>query len=248
MDHHKLFSDKADLYKSSRPVYPAEIFNYLASLCSSTHLAWDSACGNGQAAVGLIEKFDKVYATDVSEEQIANAKPHPRISYEVSPSEKTRLENASCDLVCVAQALHWFNYELFWPEVQRVLKPGGVFTAFGYNWPSVNKEIDAAIKASVFDVVEPYWAANNKLLWNHYRDLVIPFEKLESPKFTMETRWNLDEFFNFIHTFSATRRCMDVMGDEFFQKGYAAVGKLWGDANQKKPVDLDFVFYAGRKD
>jgi len=246
MHHHKLFNDKAELYESARPVYPKAIYKYLASLCPSTQLAWDSACGNGQAAVGLIEVFDRVYATDISKEQIANAKRHPNITYEIAPSEKTQLRDASCDLVCVAQALHWFDYSSFWPEVQRVLKPGGIFSAWGYNWPSVENKINVAIKESVYNVIEPYWAAQNKLLWNHYRDVKIPFNKIENPKFTMEIQWNLDELFNFIHTFSATRRCMDDIGDKFFQDAYVIIGALWGDANLKKTVDLDFVFYVGK--
>ncbi len=247
MHHHKFFSDKAKLYESSRPVYPQEIYAYLASLCSATGLAWDSACGNGQAAIGLVKEFERVYATDISNEQIENAKLHPKISYEVSPSEKVKLENESCDLVCVTQALHWFNYDLFWPEVQRVLKPEGVFSAFGYNWPSVNTEIDAAIERLVYQTIAPFWAPQNKLLWNHYRDLTIPFEKIESPSFAMRVNWNLDEYFNFLHTFSATRRCMEAMGNKFFQTAYEAVDVLWGNAEQRKSVNLEFVFYAGCK-
>ena len=247
MHHHKFFSDKAKLYESSRPVYPQEIYAYLASLCSATGLAWDSACGNGQAAIGLVKEFERVYATDISNEQIENTKLHPQISYEVSPSEKVKLENESCDLVCVAQALHWFNYELFWPEVQRALKPGGIFSVFGYNWPSVNIEIDATVERMVYKTIESFWAPQNKLLWNHYRDLGIPFEKIDSPAFTMSMNLDLDEYFNFLHTFSATRRCMEAMGDEFFQQAYAAVSVLWGLPEQRKTISLEFVFYAGRK-
>lgn len=216
-------------------------------MCPSLTLAWDSACGNGQAAVGLAKEFCEVYATDVSTEQIANAKQHPQITYAVAPSEKVNLKDASCDLVCVAQALHWFNYDLFWPEVNRVLKPGGIFAAFGYNWPSINKKVDAAISTLFLKVIEPYWAPQNKLLWSHYRDLEIPFEKIESPEFSMQVNWNLNEFFNFLHTFSATRRCMDATGTAFFDNAYAHVATIWGNPEARKTVDLEFVFYAGRK-
>jgi ubiquinone/menaquinone biosynthesis C-methylase UbiE len=245
--HHRLFNDKAELYESSRPTYPKEIYKFVASLCPSTTLAWDSACGNGQAAIGLVEEFSKVYATDVSKEQIENAKQHSQITYVVAPSEKTTLENESCDLVCVAQALHWFNYELFWPEVNRVLKPEGIFVTFGYNWPSINEKIDAAISIYFMKIIEPYWAQQNKLIWNHYRDLEIPFEKIESPNFLMQINWNLNEFFNFLHTFSATRRCMDAIGTDFFDYAYEQVAGIWGSSEDRKAVNLDFVFYAGRK-
>ncbi len=247
MHHHKLFNDKSELYESSRPIYPQEIYHYLANLCPSNDLAWDSACGNGQAAIGLIKEFDRVHATDVSKEQISNAKLHLNIMYEVSSSEKVNLKNESCDLVCVAQALHWFDYKLFWPEAQRVLKPNGIFCAFGYNWASVSMEIDRAIENSLMKIIEPFWAPQNKLLWNHYSDITIPFDKIESPDFKMEVNWDLNEYFNYLHTFSATRRCIDSIGDEFFNKAYEEVGYLWGSAGKSKNINLDFVFYAGRK-
>jgi len=211
----------------------------LADLCPEKNLAWDSACGNGQAAIGLAEEFNKVYATDISNEQIANSKYHSKIDYVVSSSEKTLLENESCDLVSVAQALHWFDYDLFWPEVNRVLKPQGIFTTFGYTWPSINNKIDELVSTSFLKVIEPYWAPQNALLLNHYRG--------DSPNFIMQENWNLNDFFNFLHTFSATRRCMDAIGIRFFDDAYENVVKIWGDREEKKTVSFEFVFYAGRK-
>lgn len=38
----------------------------------------------------------------------------------------------SVDLVTTAQALPWLNLDLFYKEVRRVLKPNGVFAAYGY--------------------------------------------------------------------------------------------------------------------
>jgi SAM-dependent methyltransferase len=247
LHHHKLFNDKAELYESSRPVYPQEIYKHLASLCPSNNLVWDSACGNGQAAIGLAKEFNNVYATDISKEQIKNAKLHHKINYEISASEKVDLKNESCDLVSVAQALHWFNFELFWPEVQRVLKPEGIFSAYGYNWPSINNEIDRVIDNSIMSTIKPFWAPQNKLIWNHYRDFEIPFERIDCPKFTMIMSWNLNEYFNFLHTWSAIRRCMDSIGNDFFLKAYEHVCNLWGKPERKKAITLDFVFYAGRK-
>ena len=248
LHHHKLFSDKSDLYASSRSEYPQEVFGYLASICPATHLAWDSACGNGQAAVGLKKEFDRIHATDVSEEQISNAKTHPGISYATVESENTALESDSCDLICVAQALHWFDYDRFWPEARRILKPGGIFSAIGYNWPSISEAIDFEIKKHVLDIIEPYWAPQNKLIWNHYRDLNIPFAKQETPKFTMSVDWDLDELFGLMHTFSATRRCMDAIGEHFLDAAYSIVADIWGAPDLKRHVDLDFVFYVGKNE
>lgn len=245
MKHHQFFNDKSALYESARPVYPPQLYQYLSEVCQSTDQAWDCACGNGQAAESLATLFDKVVATDVSEQQIKNAKVIDGVEFLVSPSEKTAFPDDTFDLVCVAQALHWFDFDAYWPEVKRVLKPDGVFAAWGYTWPSISVEIDAMVQAHILDVIEPYWAPQNKLLWDHYRAIDFPFKRLDAPEFTMAMDWDLNAFFNFIHTFSATRRCMEKEGVSFFEEAFEAIEKVWGDIDQRKKVNLDFTFYAG---
>src|SRR5438094_3844583 len=103
------FSGHAADYAKFRPNYPSKLFDYLASISPERELAWDCATGNGQAAVGLAERFAKVIATDASAQQIESAQPYPRISYWVAPAEASRIDPDSVDLILVAQALHWFD-------------------------------------------------------------------------------------------------------------------------------------------
>ncbi len=246
MEHHSLFSDKSKLYESARPLYPESLYQYLSDLCASKDKAWDCACGNGQAAENLAKIFDTVVATDISEQQIKNAKTLDNVEFFVSSAENTPFLENSFDLICVAQALHWFDLKSFWQEVKRVLKPGGIFSAWGYTWPSISPELDAIFRERVLDVIEPYWAPQNSLLWNHYKEISFPFNEIKSPNFMMQVNWNLKEFFDFIHTFSATRRCMDKMGKIFFEVAFNAMAKQWVEVEQKRVINLDFVFYAGK--
>ena len=68
------FSKQSDLYVKFRPSYPQEVFDFILSLVSARHLAWDVGTGNGQIAEVLSTYFDQVIATDISEKQISNAK------------------------------------------------------------------------------------------------------------------------------------------------------------------------------
>ena len=88
MEFNDYFSTQAEEYAKYRPEYPAELFEYLASLVNEHNTAWDSATGSGQAAQGLVNYFDKVIATDASESQIMHAHPHDKIEYRIAPSEK----------------------------------------------------------------------------------------------------------------------------------------------------------------
>lgn len=144
-------------------------------LCKNKNHAWDSACGNGQAAVHLAKYFQHVSATDVSENQIINAIIAPNVSYGFGSSEKTNFPDSSFDLILVAQALHWFKFDQFWPEADRVLKPGGIFAACGYCWFKISPDIDQQIQTLLLTPIAPFWAEQNKILWNHYQDVEIPF-------------------------------------------------------------------------
>ena len=103
------FSQKSQSYAQYRPEHPKELYAYLASITPDTSMAWDCGTGSGQAAVGLAEYFDSVYATDASAAQISAASPHDKVEYHVEPAEEVSLPDTSVDLVTVAVAIHWFR-------------------------------------------------------------------------------------------------------------------------------------------
>ena len=55
-----------------------------------------------------------------------------------------------------AQAWHWFDHSRFNRELLRVLRPGGVFAAWGYGWFSIDAQIDAAIDEEYLRPIGPY--------------------------------------------------------------------------------------------
>ncbi|MDA3809941.1 MAG: class I SAM-dependent methyltransferase [Spirochaetaceae bacterium] len=142
MENSTLFEDKSDLYASARHLYPPELFKYISTIVRGNKNAWDCATGSGQAAVGLSPFFDRVEATDISNNQISNAFDRKNIKYSVQPAEETNFKNQQFDLVNVAQALHWFDFSTFWNEVQRVLKPNGLFITYSYSWSTISEKID----------------------------------------------------------------------------------------------------------
>jgi ubiquinone/menaquinone biosynthesis C-methylase UbiE len=107
------FSTQSGQYAQYRPTYPDELFAYLVSIAPTNLLAWDCGTGNGQAAIGLARHFERIFATDASADQIANAHPHARVEYHVVDAEGVGLETENVDLVTVAQAVHWFDFDKF---------------------------------------------------------------------------------------------------------------------------------------
>ncbi|WP_033963912.1 class I SAM-dependent methyltransferase, partial [Pseudomonas aeruginosa] len=137
METRRLFDQGSAAYASARPRYPDALYRHLAGLCGQRRRAWDCATGTGQAALGLAQYFGEVLASDTSTQQIEHAVVHPGIRYSVQDAEATDYPDAAFDLVCVAQAWHWFDHSRFNRELLRVLRPGGVFAAWGYGWFSI---------------------------------------------------------------------------------------------------------------
>lgn len=116
------FSSHSSFYSEFRPGYPKDLFYYLKNLSPHGKTVWDCGTGTGQAAVPLGELFEKVIASDPSENQIVNAEPHQNVEYRVCKAENSTLGNHEVDLITVAQAFHWFDFNPFYKEVIRVGK------------------------------------------------------------------------------------------------------------------------------
>src|ERR1700680_4815740 len=127
------FSKQSDLYSKFRPGYPKKLFDFLLPLVPDKKSAWDCGTGNGQIAVKLSQYFNEVYATDLSAAQIDNAVKKKNIFYFVENAEETSLPDNTFDLITVAQAIHWFDFKIFYRQVDRTLRQGGIIAMIGYD-------------------------------------------------------------------------------------------------------------------
>jgi SAM-dependent methyltransferase len=240
------FSDKADLYAQARPRYPEALFQFIAATAPHTDCAWDCGAGSGQAAVSLARYFQTVYASDPSASQIERAISHPSVVYSVQPAEATNFPTSQFDAVCVAQAAHWFDQPRFFAEAKRVMKPGAALIIWGYSWFAVSPDFDAAFQTHILDVVVDDWAPENALLWNGYRDIALPFTPIPTPDLQIEALWSFQQLMAFVHTWSAVRRCMTRLGDDFFRQAITELGQRWGDLAAVRRVTMPLHILAGR--
>jgi SAM-dependent methyltransferase len=240
------FSGHSDQYAQSRPHYPDEVYAYFASIAPAHSLAWDCGTGNGQAAIGLAKYFDRVYATDASAEQIAHARAHENVEYRVESAEHISLDDSSVDLVTVAVAIHWFNFDEFYREVKRVLKPNGILAAWTYSFSEISREIDPLIREYYYEVLNGYWPERIHYLEEQYQTLPFPFEEITPPPFVMEINWNLIQFSGFLDSWSATQRYKAQKGSHPLEVIWPRLLAAWGDENDQRLVRWPLYFRIGR--
>lgn len=241
------FGRVAEQYADFRPHYPAALFDWLASQCTTHECVWDCGAGSGQASIPLADYFSTVHATDASASQIAQAESHPRIHYRVASAEDNGLASHSVDLVSVAQALHWFDLARFYAEARRVLKPGGVIAAWSYGMIRVEgAEVDAAIQYFYRHTIGPYWPPERRHVENGYRDLDFPFQLIDPPPLSMRVHWTLDQLLGYLRSWSASARYLSATGKDPALSLAAELLSAWGDPEHRRQIEWPLSIRAGR--
>lgn len=230
------FSTQAGQYSKFRPRYPRTLFEFLASLAPGRTRAWDCGTGSGQAAAGLAEFFTEVVATDASAKQIENARPHPGVSFRVAPAEQSGLEDASVDLVTVAQALHWFDLDRFYAEVARVARPAGILAAWTYDLFTITPPVDAVVHHYYTEIVGPYWPPERKWVEQRYRTIPFPFEERPVPSFNLTAEWEMADLIGMLNTWSATQKCRETTESDPLLLIEESLARAWGEAGTTRPV------------
>ncbi len=231
------FARVSEDYATYRPVYPAELFGWLAVTVPGRKLVWDCATGSGQAAVALADYFETVWATDASSAQIASAAEKSNIEYHVASADSSKLPEQSADLVTVAQALHWFDLNSFYSEVRRVLKPGGFLAVWTYGIfraeGEYSEKIQQLLDQFYYETVGSCWPPERHHVENGYSDLFFPFEELVPPEFAMSVDWTLDNLAGYLRSWSATSRYKELHSADPVIPLIKELEAIWGNSRRK---------------
>lgn len=223
------FSTQSDRYAKYRPVYPAALFEYIGSLVPDKQNAWDCGTGNGQIAFELAKIFERVFATDISQSQIDNAVHAGNILYSVQRAEKTDFDDHVFDLVVVAQAIHWFDFEQFYAEVKRTAKENALLCVTGYGKLEISAQIDHLIAAFYENVIGAYWDAERRYIDEHYKTIPFPFDEIQAPAFVNKQHWTLEHLIGYLNTWSAVKHFIRQNNYNPIDKLRPQIEQLWGN-------------------
>jgi ubiquinone/menaquinone biosynthesis C-methylase UbiE len=240
------FSAGSDIYAQFRPGYPDILVDWLCGQLSTKEIAWDCATGNGQLARKLAEHFGQVYATDISNSQLAQAPQHHRIIYQKEPAESSSFADKTFDLITVAQAVHWFDFNAFYAEVHRTLKDEGLFAVVGYTLPTITVSLDAVIQHFYSDIVGPYWDTERHYIDESYSTIPFPFIELDAPSFRQQYSWRKEQLLGYLNTWSAVKHYIGRKGSDPIALITEALDTAWGN-KEYHDVTFPILLRAGRK-
>ena len=241
------FSKHSAQYSVYRPSYPTELFDFLISLVPDKKAAWDCGTGNGQVAINLSPLFEKVYATDISENQINHAVKRDNIFYKKESAESSSFANGQFDLITAGMSVHWFDFSAFYAEVKRTLKNKGIVAVFGYSLlTTIDKSINRILNHFYHNVIGQYWDKERRYVDENYCTIPFPFDRISTPSFVSRYEWSLDHLIGYLNTWSAVQHFKDKNNSNPVELIIDELEKTW-DADESKLVTFPILVRVGLK-
>jgi ubiquinone/menaquinone biosynthesis C-methylase UbiE len=139
-----IWTGLAGSYEQTRPMPPSTLLDLLTQMIDLPHptLVVDLGSGTGLSTAIWGERVDHVIGiepnADMRQEAIHKLENHPfapHIEYLDGVAHQTGLPDGCADIVTAAQSFHWMEPTSTLGEIARILRPGGLFAAYDYDWP-----------------------------------------------------------------------------------------------------------------
>lgn len=152
VDRHNLSPEEYEKKYSNKKFYSVQrrstkFFHDLLDRHCPGKKVLDYCCGLGQTSLELAKRGALVQGIDISDESVKtsaellkSAGHEATSSFQVMDAEKMTFPDDTFDLIVCAGVLHHLDLRFAFPELARVLKPGGriiCVEALGYN-PAIN--------------------------------------------------------------------------------------------------------------
>lgn len=143
-ENSEVWTGKARTYDRARPTPPSALLDLLTQVIQMPHpaLVVDLGCGTGLSTAIWVERAERVIGIepngDMRQEAARKAEgaaDAARIEYREGVAQQTGLPDGCADIVTAAQSFHWMEPTAALAEVARILRPGGLFAAYDYDWP-----------------------------------------------------------------------------------------------------------------
>ena len=139
------WSGQAERYDTSRPAAPPAVPPLLTQFAHAPRpaLVVDLGCGTGLSTllwadiacevIGVEPNDDMRHA---AERRLARERPAAsNVRFVAATAQATGLPDECADIVTASQAFHWMEPTTTLAEIARILRRGGVFAAYDYDWP-----------------------------------------------------------------------------------------------------------------
>ena len=84
----------------------------------------------------------------------------------------------------------------------------------------------------------PYWAPQNRLLWEGYRSIPFPGEEVRLGAFAIYLDWSFEQVRDYMLNWSATRALISAQGQGAMDLALAELASAWGGEPRRVVMPL----------
>lgn len=174
----EIWTGKANSYDRARPTPPPVLLDLLTQLIHLPRpaLLVDLGSGTGLSTAIWGERAQQVIGiepnADMRNEAIHKIEGHPyatHIEYRDRLAHQTGLPDGCADIVTAAQSFHWMEPTITLAEIVRILRPGGLFAAYDYDWPpALHWELDLLaqeVSSRLVELIRERGLASTLKIW-----------------------------------------------------------------------------------
>ena len=142
-------------YDSHRPSPPSALLDVLCleAQVERPSLVVDLGSGTGLSTRAWADRADEVVGVEASpemREQAEAATTAQNVRFVQAFAQETGLPDGVADVITCSQSFHWMEPEPTLAEAARILRSGGVFAVYDYDWPPVvHPDVEAAFEEMV---------------------------------------------------------------------------------------------------
>jgi len=142
-------------YDSHRPSPPPALLDVLCleAQVERPSLVVDLGSGTGLSTRAWADRADEVVGVEASpemREQAEAAATAQNVRFVQAFAQETGLPDGVADVITCSQSFHWMEPEPTLAEAARILRSGGVFAVYDYDWPPVvHPDVEAAFEEMV---------------------------------------------------------------------------------------------------
>jgi SAM-dependent methyltransferase len=146
------FAEGFDVHRPSPPAALVDLL-CLEAQVERPALVVDLGSGTGLSTRVWADRAHEVVGVEASPEMRMHAEratEAKNVRFVQAYAQATGLPDGVSDIVTCSQAFHWMEPTATLAEAARILRPGGVFAAYDYDWPPVvHPEVEAAFEELV---------------------------------------------------------------------------------------------------
>ncbi|MEV4129356.1 methyltransferase domain-containing protein [Nocardia sp. NPDC049707] len=229
-----LFRGAAEYYSRYRPAYPDPLFEDLLGRADEGGLLVDLACGTGEVAIPLHDRFADVQAVDLEPDMVEVGRSKAveaganNIAWSIGRAEDL-VVTAPAQLVTIGNAFHRLDRGLIAERAGQWLAPGCCLAILGSSTPWSGTESWQAIAVDVVGrwsgepgrpaSASPATADSSTPTRRTHEDILreAGFLDVTEYRFPTPNAWTLDEFIGFLWSTSYTApiRQNPALAEEF---------------------------------